>query len=75
MEALPTKNPSPPFAGLSGAGFDLVALLLHSLPARGTLLAMLNEADVVNAPLRAIVAAIKQRPDAAPEGLMTDLDD
>ncbi len=54
---------------------DLVALLLHSLPARRTLLAMLDEADVVNAPLRAIVAAIKQRPDAAPEGLMTDLDD
>lgn len=54
---------------------DLVALLLHSVPARATLLAMLDEGDIVHAPLRAIVAAIKQRPDAAPEGLMTDLDD
>ena len=54
---------------------DLIALLLHSVPARQALLVMLDEADIVNAPLRAIVAAIKHRPDAAPEGLMTDLDD
>src|SRR5207237_8479525 len=47
----------------------------HSLAARGPLRAMLDEAAIVHAPLRAIVAAIKHRPDAAGEGLMSDLDD
>ena len=54
---------------------DLVGLLLHSLAAREALLALLDEADIAHAPLRAVVAAIKRRPDAAPEGLMTDLDE
>ena len=54
---------------------DLVALLLHSTSARQSLLAAVDETDMAHPPLRAIVSALKGRPDAAPEGLMGDLDD
>ncbi|PYM96001.1 MAG: DNA primase [Candidatus Rokuibacteriota bacterium] len=54
---------------------DLVTLLLHSVEARGTLLAILDEADdLAHTPLRSIVAALKRRPDASAESLMTDLE-
>jgi DNA primase len=53
---------------------DLVMLLLHSQEARTTLLALLGESDEINhASLRAIVDAIRLRPDATAESLMTDL--
>src|SRR5213594_1840818 len=54
---------------------DLVTLLLHSVEARGSLLAILDEADdLAHTPLRSIVAALKRRPDASAESLMTDLE-
>ena len=53
----------------------LVGLLLDSSSARLTLLSLLDDGDVSHAPLRAIVAALRLRPDATAEGLMTDLDD
>jgi DNA primase len=53
---------------------DLVTLLLHSQEARTTLLALLGESDEVShASLRAIVEALRLRPDATAESLMTDL--
>jgi DNA primase len=54
---------------------DFVALLLHSTQARQTLLPLLDESEMAHAALRVIVAALRVRPDATPEGLMTDLDD
>jgi DNA primase len=54
---------------------DLAALVLHSSPAREALLPMLDDGDVSHGPLRAIITALKLRPDATAEGLMTDLDD
>jgi DNA primase len=59
----------------AGVDRDFVALLLHSTRARAALLPVLDEREMTHAALRAIVAAIRQRPDSAPEGLMTDLDD
>src|SRR5437867_12482550 len=54
---------------------DLVALLLHSPEARTPLLALLAEAeDLAHAALRAIVGALRRRPDASAESLMTDLE-
>jgi DNA primase len=53
----------------------LVGLLLDSSSARLTLLSLLDDGDVSHPPLRAIVAALRLRPDATAEGLMTDLDD
>ena len=53
----------------------LVGLLLDSSAARQTLLSLLDDSDVSHAPLRAIVAAMRLRPEATAEGLMTDLDD
>jgi DNA primase len=53
---------------------DLVTLLLHSDEARAVLLALLGEPDEVgHASLRAIVDALRRRPDASAESLMTDL--
>jgi DNA primase len=53
---------------------DLVALLLYSEEARGALLGLMGETDELgHASLRAIVGALRQRPDASPESLMTDL--
>ena len=53
---------------------DLVTLLLHSDEARQALLASLGESDEVgHAVLRAIVEALRRRPDAPAESLMTDL--
>jgi DNA primase len=69
--ARPTAAPvGPPMEERS-----LVALLLDSPIARQTLLSLLDDSDVSHAPLRAIVGALRLRPDATAEGLMTDLDD
>jgi DNA primase len=54
---------------------DLIVLLLHSPDARPELLPLLDEIDVQHGDLRAIVAALKRRPDAGGEALMTDLPD
>jgi len=52
-----------------------VALLLHSGEARTMLLALLHESDDLgHAPLRSIVGALKRRPGASAESLMTDLE-
>jgi hypothetical protein len=53
---------------------DLVALLLYSDEARGALLGLLGESDELgHASLRAIVDALRHRPDAPAESLMPDL--
>ncbi|MGH7323278.1 MAG: DNA primase [Candidatus Rokuibacteriota bacterium] len=54
---------------------DLVVLLLGSASARAALLHQIEDDDLRHAPLRAIVAVLKQRPDASPEKLLTDLAD
>jgi len=67
-----------PAAAVAGPPIEeraLVGLLLDSSSARLTLLSLLDDGDVSHAPLRAIVAALRLRPDATAEGLMTDLDD
>ena len=71
--------PAPARAGAAPSGppsveRDLVLLLLHSMEARQTLLAMIVEAeDVGHVPLRAVVATLKLRPEAPAESLMTDV--
>ena len=53
---------------------DLVSLLLHSEEARAALLAPLGDSDEIgHAALRAIVEALRRRPDAPAESLMADL--
>jgi DNA primase len=52
---------------------DLLLLLLRVDDARGRLLSLLDDEDVMHAGLRAIVAALKRVPDAAAEALMPDL--
>jgi DNA primase len=54
---------------------DLVTLLLHSVTARSTLLAMVEDAEIRHDGLRAIVGALKRRPHDAPETLMAELPD
>jgi DNA primase len=54
---------------------DLVLLLLHCLEARPELLPMIEETDLQHGDLRAIVAALKRRPEAGGETLMTELPD
>jgi DNA primase len=53
----------------------LVTLLLRSISARQALLPLLDDSDVSHAALRSIVAALRSRPDATAEGLISDLDD
>ena len=54
---------------------DLAHLLLHAAEARAVLLPLLVEAEDLGHPaLRAIVAALRARPDAPAESLMTDLE-
>jgi DNA primase len=54
---------------------DLVTLLLHSEDARASLLGLLDESDDLgHASLRSIVGALRRRPEAAAESLMTDLE-
>jgi DNA primase len=67
------SQPSPP-ASVPPVERDLVALLLYSDEARGALLGLLGESDELgHASLRAIVDALRHRPDAPAESLMPDL--
>lgn len=54
---------------------DLVSLLLHSPAARGALLPLVEDADIADDTLRALVGALRAAPDAEPSTLMTDLAD
>jgi len=68
------SQPSPP-TSTPPVERDLVTLLLHSTEARTLLLALLDESDDLgHASLRSIVRALKSRPDASAESLMTDLE-
>jgi DNA primase len=67
-------QPAPAPSSMPSVERDLVTLLLHSVEARTSLLAMLDETDLGHTPLRSIVAALKLRPDASAESLMTDLE-
>ena len=53
----------------------LVRLLLQHPAARAVLLPALEDSDLSSPPLRAIVAALRARPDASAESLLADLDD
>jgi DNA primase len=67
-----SQQPTPP--SMPPVERDLVALLLNSSEARTELLGPLAHSDEPgHASLRAIVDALRQRPDATPESLMTDL--
>jgi DNA primase len=69
----PVPQPSVP-ASMPSVERDLVGLLLYSAEARGALLGLLSETDELgHASLRAIVGALRERPDASAESLMTDL--
>jgi DNA primase len=61
--------------GPAAAERDLVALLLHFPEARIALLGLLDERDVEHEATRALVTALKARPDAPAEALMADLAD
>ena len=68
-------RPQPAPSSMPPVERDLVTLLLRSVEARAGLLAILDETDDLgHPPLRAIVAALKRRPDAPAESLMTDLE-
>src|SRR2546427_7150229 len=68
------SQPSPP-TSTPPVERDLVTLLLHSTEARTLLLALLDESDDLgHASFRSIVRALKGRPDASAESLMTDLE-
>jgi DNA primase len=70
----PTPAAAPPApAGPRAEDRALVRLLLHHPPARAVLLPMVTDADVTDAGLGAIVAALRQRPDAAGESLVPDV--
>src|SRR5438128_168210 len=67
--AAPVRAATPP-----SVERDLVALLLHSTEAREALLPMIVEAEeLAHGPFRTIVAALRLRPTAPAESLMTDL--
>ncbi len=67
--AVPVRAATPP-----SVERDLVALLLHSTEAREALLPMIVEAEeLAHGPFRTIVAALRLRPTAPAESLMTDL--
>jgi DNA primase len=68
-------RPAPPPASTPLLERDLITLLLHAPDAREALLPLVDESDVGHPALRAIVLALKARPDAAAAGLMTDLED
>jgi DNA primase len=76
--ALRRPTPSAPAPTAAGAARAedraLVRLLLHHPQAREELLPLIDEGEIAD-PLRAIVAALRARPDAPAESLMTDLAD
>jgi DNA primase len=68
-------TPAPPAATVPVVERDLVWLLLHVAEARPRLLPLLDESELSAPALRAIVAALRARPEAGAESLMTDLPD
>jgi DNA primase len=72
---VPGARPAVTTTGPPSMERDLVTLLLHSPAAREALLPFLDDSDISHAALHAIVAALRLRPAATAEGLMTDLDD
>jgi len=72
---LAPARPAPPTSTPPPVERDLVHLLLHAEDARAALLPLLVETeDLGHPPLRAIVAALRARPAASAESLMTDLE-
>lgn len=73
------RKPPGPTAEVSATGRAedraLVRLLLHHPEARSELLPLIDEGELVPAPLGAIVRALRQRPDAPGPSLLSDLDD
>ncbi len=69
----PAARPGAPVATLAAVDRDLVVLLLHAPEARARLLPMLAETELAHEALRAIVAALRARPEADAATLMTDL--
>jgi len=67
------SRPAP--ASMRAEDRALVRLLLHHAHARPLLLPLLDETDLATPSLRAIVTTLKQRPEDAAEGLLSDLDD
>jgi DNA primase len=70
-----TKAPVGPPATSRAEERALVRLLLHHPEARLELLPVLEDSELGAESLRAIVAALRQRPDAPGESLITDLDE
>jgi DNA primase len=68
----PVAAPAPA-PGMPLTERELLSLLLHEPGARPALLPVLEETDVSHPALRVLLAALKQRPEAAPESLMPDL--
>ncbi|HSF01675.1 MAG TPA: DNA primase [Solirubrobacterales bacterium] len=62
-------------AAMSPEERGLVLLMLESAAARAALLGLVDEGDVAHPQLRAIVAALKRRPEAVGEALLVDFDD
>ena len=71
----PQRTAAPAAAAGSNRERDLVLFLLHDKPARATLLPHVDPDDVRDVRLRPIFAALRTRPDADSESLMTDLPD
>jgi DNA primase len=61
--------------GMPLAERELLSLVLHVAESRRRLLPLVEETDLSHPGLRALLAALKRRPDAAPESLMGDLAD
>jgi DNA primase len=72
-----TARAAPTVATATGRAEDraLVRLLLRNDAARAALLPLVEERDLAGQPLRAVLEALRARPDALPESLLTDLDD
>jgi DNA primase len=71
----PAAASPPPAAEATARERDLVALLLGSAVARATLLPRVEDEDVRHVALRAVVTALKRRPDALAETLLPELPD
>ena len=73
--AAPRTETLRPASGSTTRERDLVNLLLHAKEARAELLPLVEVADVRDERLRHLVSALKARPEADAEALMTDLPD
>jgi DNA primase len=68
-------RPAAPAPQTSMIDRDLIPLLLHVMEARARLLPLVEPREFTQKPLQDIVAALKERPEAAAETLLTDLAD